>query len=406
MPAFKYKARGQRGDAIEGVIEAASTDLAATRLIEGGLTPIDISTVEEKIGMSTDLADLFPPRITLIDLIQFSRQMHSLLKAGVPILSALTGLAANIPNRTLAKTLAGVVESLEAGRDFSSSLSQYPDVFSVFYVSLVRVGETSGQLEEVFRQLGGYLEREKKTRDQIKSAMRYPSVVMGAILVAVVVINIFVVPAFAAMFEQYGAELPLPTRILIGMSDLTVNHWQSLLIGFVALVIGIRMYVRSDTGRYKWHKLRLRLPVVGKVLYQATLARFSRLFALVQRSGIPIVTGLTVVAKALDNDFIEERVLTMRDGIERGESLSNTAASTGVFDHLVLQMLQVGEESGATDDLLQEIADYYDDEVEYAIQKLSSAIEPVLTVSLAGIVFLLATGIFLPMWDLASVALH
>jgi MSHA biogenesis protein MshG len=406
MPAFKYKARGQRGDAIEGVIEAASTDLAATRLIEGGLTPIDIKTVEEKIGMSTDLADLFPPSITLIDLIQFSRQMHSLLKAGVPILSALTGLAANISNRTLAKTLAGVIESLEAGRDFSSSLSQYPEVFSVFYVSLVRVGETSGRLEEVFRQLAGYLDREKKTRDHIKSAMRYPSVVMGAILVAVVVINIFVVPAFSAMFDQYGAELPLPTRILIGMSDLTVNHWQSLLIGFVALVIGIRMYVRSDTGRYKWHKLRLRLPVVGKVLYQATLARFTRLFALVQRSGIPIVTGLTVVAKALDNDFIEERVLTMRDGIERGESLSNTAASTGVFDHLVLQMLQVGEESGTTDELLQEIADYYDDEVEYSIQKLSSAIEPILTVALAAIVFLLATGIFLPMWDLANVALH
>jgi len=406
MPAFKYKARGQRGDAIEGVIEAASTDLAATRLIEGGLTPIDIRTVEEKIGMSTDLADLFPPSITLIDLIQFSRQMHSLLKAGVPILSALTGLAANIRNRTLAKTLAGVIESLEAGRDFSSSLSQYPEVFSVFYVSLVRVGETSGRLEEVFRQLAGYLDREKKTRDHIKSAMRYPGVVMGAILVAVVVINIFVVPAFSAMFEQYGAELPLPTRILIGMSDLTVNHWQSLLIGFVALVIGIRMYVRSDTGRYKWHKFRLRLPVVGKVLYQATLARFTRLLALVQRSGIPIVTGLTVVAKALDNDFIEERVLTMRDGIERGESLSNTAASTGVFDHLVLQMLQVGEESGTTDELLQEIADYYDDEVEYSIQKLSSAIEPILTVTLAGIVFLLATGIFLPMWDLAKVALH
>jgi len=406
MPAFQYKARGQRGDAIEGVIEAASTDLAATRLIEGGLTPIDIRALEEKVGMRTDLADLFPPRVTLIDLVQFSRQMHSLLKAGVPILNALTGLAANMRNRTLAKTLTGVIESLEAGHDFSSSLSQYPDVFSVFYVSLVRVGETSGRLVEVFRQLAAYLDREKKTRDQIKSALRYPSVVIGAILVAVLVINVFVVPAFSTMFAQYGAELPLPTRILIGMSDLTINHWQELLAGSVVLVGGIRMYIRSDTGRYKWHRLRLRLPVVGRVLYQATLARFTRLFALVQRSGIPIVTGLTVVARALDNDFIEERVLTMRDGIERGGSLSNTAANTGIFDHLVLQMLQVGEESGATDELLLEIADYYDDEVEYSIQKLSSAIEPVLTVVLAAIVFLLATGIFLPMWDLARVALH
>ncbi len=406
MPSFQYRARGQRGDAIEGVIEAGSTDLAATRLIEGGLTPIDIQPLEERVGMRTDLADLFPPEVKLVDLIQFSRQMHSLLKAGVPILSALHGLTRNTRNRTLAKTLGGVIESLEAGRDLSSALSLYPKVFSVFYISLVRVGETSGQLEQVFRQLSTYLEREKKTRDQIKSAMRYPLFVIAAILVAVVVINVFVVPAFAAIFEKFGASLPLPTRILVAMSDITVNHWQILLVGLVGLVMGLRLYLNSETGRYKWHKLQLRLPGVGSVLYQATLARFSRLFALVQRSGIPIVTGLSVVGRALDNDFVEERVLAMRDGIERGEALSHTAASSGIFDPLVLQMIQVGEESGATDELLQEIADYYDDEVDYAIGKLSASIEPTLTIALAGLVFLLATGIFLPMWDLYKVALH
>jgi MSHA biogenesis protein MshG len=406
VPSFQYRARGQRGDAIEGVIEAGSTDLAATRLIEGGLTPIDIQPLEKRVGMRTDLADLFPPEVKLVDLIQFSRQMHSLLKAGVPILSALHGLTRNTRNRTLAKTLGGVIESLEAGRDLSSALSLYPKVFSVFYISLVRVGETSGQLEQVFRQLASYLEREKKTRDQIKSAMRYPLFVITAILMAVVVINVFVVPAFAAIFAKFGANLPLPTRILVAMSDVTVNHWQILLVGVVALVTGLRFYLHSETGRYKWHKLQLRLPGVGSVLYQATLARFSRLFALVQRSGIPIVTGLSVVGRALDNDFVEERVLAMRDGIERGEALSHTAASSGIFDPLVLQMIQVGEESGATDELLQEIADYYDDEVDYAIGKLSASIEPTLTIALAGLVFLLATGIFLPMLDLYKVALH
>jgi MSHA biogenesis protein MshG len=406
VPSFQYRARGQRGDAIEGVIEAGSTDLAATRLIEGGLTPIDIQPLEKRVGMRTDLGDLFPPEVKLVDLIQFSRQMHSLLKAGVPILSALHGLTRNTRNRTLAKTLGGVIESLEAGRDLSSALSLYPKVFSVFYISLVRVGETSGQLEQVFRQLASYLEREKKTRDQIKSAMRYPLFVITAILMAVVVINVFVVPAFAAIFAKFGANLPLPTRILVAMSDVTVNHWQILLVGVVALVTGLRFYLHSETGRYKWHKLQLRLPGVGSVLYQATLARFSRLFALVQRSGIPIVTGLSVVGRALDNDFVEERVLAMRDGIERGEALSHTAASSGIFDPLVLQMIQVGEESGATDELLQEIADYYDDEVDYAIGKLSASIEPTLTIALAGLVFLLATGIFLPMWDLYKVALH
>ncbi len=406
MASFQYKARGPRGDAIEGVIEANSTDLAASRLIDGGLTPVDIKPVEEAVGMRTDIADLFPPKVELVDLIQFSRQMHSLLKAGVPILSALNGLAAHATNRTLAKTLTGVIENLEAGRDLSSSMSPYPDVFSVFYVSLVRVGETSGQLETVFSQLAGYLEREKTTRSRIKSAMRYPLFVMFAIVVAIAVINIFVVPAFAAIFEQFGAELPVPTQILIGMSDLTVNHWQSLLIGSVVIFAGLRMYVRSETGRYKWHKLQLRMPLVGKVLYQATLARFTRLFSLVQSSGIPIVTGLSVVGRALGNDFIEERVLSMRDGIERGESMSNTAANTGIFDHLVLQMLQVGEESGDTDELLREVDDYYDAEVDYEIEKLSASIEPVMTVSLAALVFLLATGIFLPMWDLAGVALR
>jgi MSHA biogenesis protein MshG len=406
MPAFQYKARSHRGDAIEGVIEAGSSDLVASRLIEGGLTPIDIQLAEEKLGMRTDLADIFPPEVQLADLIQFSRHMYSLTKAGVPILSALTGLSSNTRNRTLAKTLSGVIESLEAGRDLASSLSQYPKVFSVFYISLVRVGESSGQLEQVFRQLAAYLEREKKTRDQIRSAMRYPLFVLAAIFVAVGIINVFVVPAFSAMFARFDADLPLPTRILIAMSDITIEHWQTMLVLAVVGIIGLRFYVHSDTGRYKWHQFQLRLPVVGKVLYQAALARFARLFALVQRSGIPIVTGLSLVARALDNDFIEERVLTMRDGIERGESLSNTAASTGIFDSLVLQMLQVGEESGATDELLQEVAEYYDDEVEYAIGKLSSSIEPILTVVMAALVFLLATGIFLPMWDMARVALH
>lgn len=406
MPTFQYKARGQRGDAIEGVIEAASTDLAATRLIEGGLTPVDIQPLKQKTGMSTDIADLFPAKVQLVDLIQFSRQMHSLMKAGVPILSALSGLAAHTVNRTLAKTLAGVMESLQAGRDLSSSMAQFPDVFSVFYISLVRVGETSGRLEEVFHQLATYLQREKKTRDQIKSAMRYPVFVLVAILVAITVINVLVVPAFAAMFAQFDAELPLPTRILIAMSDFTINRWELLVGGGVALVAGGRMYVRSEDGRYAWHKLLLRFPLIGQILYRAALARFSRLFALVQSSGIPIVTGLSVVARALDNDFIQERVLSMRDGIERGESLSNTAAGTGIFDHLVLQMLQVGEQSGATDDLLREVADYYDSEVDYAVDKLSASIEPTLTIILAVLVFLLAAGIFLPMWDLASVALH
>jgi len=406
MPRFQYKARGSRGDAIDGIIEAASSDMAATRLIEGGLTPIDIQPFSEKIGAQTRLEDLFPAPVETADLIQFSRQMHSLLKAGVPILSALAGLASNTRNRTLSRTLHGVIESLEAGRDLSSSLGQFPKVFSVFYVSLIRVGETSGRLEEVFRQLAAYLERDKKTRDQIKSALRYPGFVIAAIVLAVIIINVFVVPAFSNVYENLGANLPLPTRILVAVSNAMINHWQLLLIGAVLLVTGVHLYINSEAGRYRWHKLQLKLPLIGQVLYQATLARFTRLFALAQRSGVPIITSLSVVGRALNNEFVEERVLSMRDGIERGESLSHTAASAGIFDHLVLQMLQVGEESGATDELLQEVSEYYESEVDYRVDKLGAAVEPVLIIALAGLVMLLAAGIFLPMWDLYKVALH
>ncbi|HEY9150023.1 MAG TPA: type II secretion system F family protein [Gammaproteobacteria bacterium] len=409
MALFQYKARGSRGDAVEGTIEAASSDAAAARLMEGGLTPVDIVMATETKragGLNRDLSEIFPPKVGLADLIQFSRQMHSLLRAGVPILTALTGLAGNTRNPTLAKAIADINTSLGAGRDLASSLSQHPEIFSLFYVSLVRVGETTGQLEEIFEQLGFYLEREKHTREQVKSALRYPTFVLTAIAIAIVIINIFVIPAFATTFARFGADLPLATRGLMGLSSFMVNHWPGLLIGLLAAFFGLRHWLRTPQGRYRWHKLQLHLPLIGPVLYQATMARFSHLFSMAQRSGVPLITALSVVAKALDNDYAEERILTMRDGIERGDSITRTATASGVFDPLVLQMLAVGEESGNLDQLLQEIADYYNREVDYAITRLSAAIEPILTIVIGLLVLVLAIGVFLPMWNLGSAVMQ
>ncbi|MCW9058752.1 MAG: type II secretion system F family protein [Gammaproteobacteria bacterium] len=409
MALFQYKARGSRGDAVEGTIEAASSDAAAARLMEGGLTPVDIVMATETKragGLNRDLSEIFPPKVGLADLIQFSRQMHSLLRAGVPILTALTGLAGNTRNPTLAKAIADINTSLGAGRDLASSLSQHPEIFSLFYVSLVRVGETTGQLDEIFEQLGFYLEREKHTKEQVKSALRYPTFVLTAIAIAIVIINIFVIPAFATTFARFGADLPLATRGLMGLSSFMVNHWPGLLIGLLAAFFGLRHWLRTPQGRYRWHKLQLHLPLIGPVLYQATMARFSHLFSMAQRSGVPLITALSVVAKALDNDYAEERILTMRDGIERGDSITRTATASGVFDPLVLQMLAVGEESGNLDQLLQEIADYYNREVDYAITRLSAAIEPILTIVIGLLVLVLAIGVFLPMWNLGSAVMQ
>jgi MSHA biogenesis protein MshG len=405
MPLFQYKARGHRGDAIEGTMEAVSSEAVAAQLLESGMIPVDIAAA--KTGASTELrlSELFADKVTATDLIQFSRQMHSLTKAGVPMLSALHGLSQSTKNKTLATTIRAVTVSLEAGRDLATSFSEHPEIFSLFYVSMIRIGETTGQIDAIFLQLARYLERDKRTRDQIRAAMRYPSFVLIAISIAIAVINLFVIPAFAGVFKKFGSELPLATRVLVAISDFTVDYWPQVATALVVAVFGFRHYVKTEQGCYRWDKIKLKLPLAGDIIYRATLARFARLFAMSTHAGVPLITALTVVAKALDNTFVQERILGMQTGIERGESITRTAAATGMFDALVMQMMAVGEETGSIDTLLAEVAEFYEAEVENDIDKLSARIEPILTVAIAGIVLVLALGVFLPMWNLAEVAI-
>ncbi len=406
MPVFRYKARGDHGDAIEGTIDAGSTDAAAARLMDSGMTPVDIRLYVEKSNLQSSFNELFKKKVEANDLIQFSRQMHSMLRAGVPIFRAISALETTTANLTLQQTLQRVGDSLESGRALSESLGQHPDIFSMFYISMVRVGEASGHLEAIFQQLAFYLDREKQTRKKIKSALRYPMFVLTAIAVAIGIISLFVIPAFADMFESFGAELPLPTLILMGISDFMVANWPLLLIGIVVLLVGLRTYINTEDGRYRWDRFKLNIPLTGPVVYKALLARFSHLFAMSLQSSVPLITALTVVARALNNSYLESRILGMRNGIEQGKALSMVAASSGIFDPLVMQMLAVGEESGTITELLEEIAGYYDREVEFATERLSASIEPILTIIIGGLVLVMAMGVFLPMWDLASAALH
>jgi MSHA biogenesis protein MshG len=406
MPVFHYKARSGHGDAIEGTLDAGSTDAVAAHLMESGLTPVDIHLHVDHDNLRKGFNELFRQKVETTDLIQFSRQMYSMLRAGVPIFRAITGLASTTGNPSLKQTLERVSESLESGRSLSESLAQHPDVFSMFYISMVRVGETSGHTEEIFKQLAFYLDREKETRKKIKSALRYPMFVITAIAVALSIISLFVIPAFADLFRSFGAELPLPTRILMAISDFMVAYWLLLLGGIIAAVIGLRAFINTEDGGYRWDRLMLNLPLTGPVVYKASLARFSHLVAMSLGAAVPLITSMTVVAHALNNRFLEERILGMRSGIEQGKALSMVAANSGIFDPLVMQMLAVGEESGTLTDLLEEIADYYDREVDYATERLSASIEPILTVIIGVLVLVMAMGVFLPMWDLASAALH
>jgi MSHA biogenesis protein MshG len=406
VPLYQYRGRNRQGETVKGQVEAASPDAAAAQLFGSGVTPVDIALARAGRDAFAALRGHFGRRgkVELVDLILFCRQMYTLLKAGVPILQALRGLRESTENAASARVIQSICEGLDTGLDLSHSLARHPEVFPPLFVGMVQVGEATGSLEDVFQQLANYLEREKDTRDRVKSALRYPMFVVVAMLVALVIINVFVIPAFVKVFSSFRIELPLPTRILIATSRFTLAYWPYMLGGAAAAILAARNYVRTAEGRYKWHRLKLRLPVAGKIPYKATLGRFARALAVIVKAGVPLVAGMTVVSRAVDNDYVSERILQMRDGVERGETIARTAVATGMFPPLVIQMISVGEESGAVDALLMNVAEYYDREVDYDIKNLSAAIQPILIVFMGALVLLLALGVFLPMWDLVQAA--
>ena len=408
MPVFAYKGRNPRGELVQGTLENVTSNAVADQLFNSSITPIEIKLAPAVSRLSGDgfLAKLLEKKIGAIDILMFSRQMHTLLRAGVPIMRALAGLQESTINKTFAAMLQELRDGLDAGRELSAAMRRQAEVFSPFYVSMVRVGELTGRLEEIFLQLFFHLDFERRTREQIKSALRYPSFVIIAIVAAIVVINIWVIPAFAKVYAGFKAELPFLTKVLIGSSNFMLHYWPLLLIATVAGIIGFRFYIKTPSGKYKWDKFKLHIPVVGDIVKKATLARFARSLALAIKSGVPIVQGLTVVSLVVDNDYIAQRIEQMRDGVERGETILRTAMTAGVFTPVVLQMIAVGEETGAIDELMEEIAGLYDQDVEYQVKNLSAQIEPILIVAIGAMVLILALGVFLPIWDLGQVALH
>ena len=403
MGYFAYKARNSGGGLVQGVLESPDSGAAASQLFSLGIIPVEITPTAAPAAPGEGALDqLFKEKVTQLDLMLFSRQMYTLLKAGVPIMRALAGLQESTTNKTFKKVVQDIRESLDAGRELSPSLARQPGIFTPFYVSMVRVGEMTGQLEEVFLRMFHHLEFDKFMREQVKSVTRHPSFVIATMGVAIVIINLFVIPAFAKVYKGFNAELPLMTQILIGFSNFMVAWWPAMLVGLIGVVVGFRWWVGTPAGKLKWDEIKLRFPVAGKIILKATLARFARSFALASSSGVPVVQALSTVAQTVDNDFIARKIEKMREGVERGEAVLRTAVASGVFTPVVLQMLAVGEESGALDDMMQEVAEMYQREVEYELKTLSSQIEPILIITLGVMVLILALGVFLPMWDLGK----
>jgi MSHA biogenesis protein MshG len=405
MPYFAYKARDARGQLVEGVLEGADSSAVATLLLGTGVTPVEIGeTAGPRAEPQARAFRIRRPKVRAVDLLLFSRQMYSLLKAGVPILRALAGLQESSSNPAFKQTLKGVRENLESGRELSVSLQRQGKVFNPFYVAMVYVGETTGRLEEIFLRLFHHLEFQEEMRTQVKSALRYPIFVVIVMAIALAVINLFVIPQFAKVYAGFGARLPVITQWLIAFSNFWVEYWWLMLAALAAAWLGFRAWVGTPAGRYRWDRFKLRIPISGPIVQRATIARFARSFALAIRSGVTAVHGLTLVSQVVDNSYMAERIEKMREGVERGESVLRTAIHSGVFTPVALQMVLVGEESGSLDDMMDEVADMYTREVQYDLKTLGAQIEPVLIVLLGVLVLIVALGVFLPIWDLGRVA--
>ncbi len=406
MAKFQFQGRDSKGASVDGVLEVASANLAASELSKKGITPIKITEQAEKSSsLSSMNIQLVKPKVNLDELIIFCRQMNALTRAGIPIIRAMKGLADSTKSELLKETLIDVARRLESGINLASSMQAHPDVFSELFISMIHVGENTGQLETAFKRLSENLELERDTRKRIKSATRYPTMVFSAIFIALFIVNLFVIPKFASVFAKFGADLPWPTQVLVATSNFCLDYWWLIIASIIAAIVGFKKWVKTDDGAYKWDKKKLNFPIVGVLFEQIALSRFTRNFAMMLSAGMPITHALAIAAEATGNKYIGQQIISMKVGIERGDSLLRTARSAEIFTPLVLQMMAVGEETGAVDTLLNEVADFYDEEADYSLKRLSEAIEPILIVAMGGIVLILALGVFLPIWDLGSAAM-
>ena len=406
MPQFKYAGKSSNGT-LNGTIEAASENAAAQILLSRNIVPLSITKTKAETSSASannlHISNLFEEKIGLDEMIIFSRQMYSLLKAGIPIIRAIKGLSENASHKRFQAVLKDIVEQLEQGRSLSSAMTKYESIFTRLTISVVVVGENTGKLDDVFLQLAIYFEREQETRKRLKSALRYPSFVMIALVIALFILNLFVIPVFSQMFERFNSELPLMTRVLIGTSNFFVNYWWLLLFLIAGGIFATKQYVNSTNGRLKWDRFKLKLPVVGSIIERSLLSRYSRSFSMILKSGVPLTAGLSLTADAMDNAHMQMQIKEMRQGIEKGESLLRVSKNSELFSTLVLQMIAVGEETGRLESLLEESADYYEREVDFDLKSLTAKIEPILIGFVAVMVLILALGIFTPMWDMMSV---
>jgi MSHA biogenesis protein MshG len=404
MELYQYQGRNKRGDIMEGTVESSNPDGVVNWMMSSGISPISVKLKVDPLQNQPAWLKALQgqKKLNKTDLLMLTRQLGTLLKAGIPMLQAVTGLKNSSHQPEMSKLLGSLNASLDKGSELSAAMARHPDFFDDYYINMIKVGESAGKLDEVFARLYAQLDFDRRMRQKIKSVLRYPMFVFAAIIVAVMVVMVYVIPAFSGIYGSMNVELPIVTQILMSSSTAVAKNWTAILIFTALAILGIRYYVSTQEGQYKWDHFKLKLPIVGPVLAKATIARFCRSFGMAMNSGVPIVTALALVSRVVDNAYYEERIMGMRDAVSQGDSLLRSFMASGIFSPVELQMISVGEETGDVESMVQQLATLYQDEVEYEASKLAETLEPILLVFMASLVATLLLGIFLPMWNMTQ----
>lgn len=407
MPSYRYRAQGPEGAARQGVLEAPDLDEAVERVHRMGLVPIRLEPQGAAGGgRFAGLKALLEKRVEPRDLILFTRQLETMLDSGLPLLTALEILHQQSTHPRLGPAIDRVRSDVEQGATLTEALRKHPRVFPSLYVSLIHAGEEGGLIVPMLDRVASLLEYEAETQQRIRSATFYPSLVICELLAAFLVLVRFVLPRFASLFRKFGAELPLPTRILIGVSDFFDRQWPLVLLALGAAAVAAVVWCRTERGRRWIDRKLITLPILGPIFLKTAMSRVSRVLSALIAGGTPVVQALEVVRGVAGNRIIADDLETMRSGVVAGTGLADSLRGTANFPPLVLRMMAVGEETGALDKMLLRVSRYYDQDVDYLVRNLSSAIEPVLLGILGAAVLFTALAVFLPLWNLMNVFRH
>jgi type IV pilus assembly protein PilC len=402
MPtSYAYKVRDREGRMAAGSMEAESEEAVVSRLRQLGYAPISIEA-EKSAGLKTELRLPGTGRVKLKDLAVFSRQFATMINSGLPLLRALTILGEQTGNRRLGEVVTLVRAEVEKGTSLSAAMAKHPKVFNRLYVSMVRAGEIGGFLDQVLVQVAETFEKEVTLRGKIRSAMTYPVVVFAMVIAIVAAMLIFIVPTFESLYESLGGTLPLPTRMLMNASNILRRFFLLVVLGVIVLAVLFRRWKASQKGRYQWDKFKLKVKVFGPLFHKTALSRFSRTLATLIRSGVPILQALEIVGETVNNQVISRAVRDVQDSVREGESLATPLSKHAAFPAMVVQMMAVGEETGALDTMLGKVADFYDQEVEAAVASLTSMIEPILIAVMGAAVGGMVIALYMPLFNIIN----